>query len=81
MTPNSAGYAEMTKCWRDVNVLTAADMRSTFHGYDLSIKRDEHIDYCFIKGGVTALTQEIIDATVDEKFPSDHFGVYSEIEI
>ena len=81
MTPKSAGYAEMTKCWRDVNVLTASDMRSTFHGYDLSIERDEHIDYCFIKGGVTALMQEIIDATVDGKFPSDHFGVYSEIEI
>ena len=81
MTPTSAGYAEMVKHWTDVNAVTARDMRSTFHGYDLSVERDEHIDYCFVDSGIKPVAQSVIDATVDGKFPSDHFGIYSEIEI
>ena len=81
MTPTSAGYAEMTRHFVDVNMLTARDMRSTYHGYDLSVERDEHIDYCFINGKVRALSQSIIDELVQGKFPTDHFGIYSEIEI
>ena len=81
MTPASVGYAEMTKSFTDVNMMTVRDMRSTYHGYDLSVERDEHIDYCFIDGSIKPIAQEIIDKSFDGKFPSDHFGVYSEIEM
>lgn len=81
MIPTSAGYAEMVKSFTDVNEETARDMRSTYHGYDLDKVRNEHIDYCFINGKIKPLSQKIIDETVDEKFPTDHFGIYSEIEI
>ena len=81
MTPTSKGYAEIIKSFIDVNAETARDMRSTYHGYDLSVVRDEHIDYCFIKNGFKPLRQVIIDRTIDGKFPTDHFGIYSEIEM
>lgn len=81
MNPASKGYAEMTKHWTDVNMETAKDMRSTYHGYDLSVERDEHIDYCFITEGIKPICQKVMDETVDGKFPTDHFGIYSEIEI
>ena len=71
----------MTRHFVDVNMLTARDMRSTYHGYDLSVERDEHIDYCFINDKITALSQRVLDEQVDGKFPSDHFGIYSEIEL
>lgn len=81
MTANSKGYEEITRHLADVNMLTARDMRSTYHGYDLSVERDSHIDYCFVNDKVTAISQRIIDEVVGGKFPSDHFGIYSEIEI
>ena len=81
MTPVSAGYAEMVKEWVDINAATAKNMISTYHGYDLSVKRDEHIDYCFIRGGARPLSQTVIDTLIDGKFPSDHYGIYSEVEV
>jgi endonuclease/exonuclease/phosphatase family metal-dependent hydrolase len=81
MTPKSAGYAEMIKTWRDVNSLTVSDMRSTFHGYDLSIKRDEHIDYCFINDKIKPISLKLIDETVQGKYPSDHYGLLVSLEI
>ncbi len=81
MNPASPAYAAMTKRLVDLNGLTANDRRSTYHGYDLSVKRDEHIDYCFINGKVKPVSLKIIDELVDGKFPTDHFGIYAEIEI
>lgn len=82
MTPDSVGYKEMVSNFDDVNVLTSNDMRSTFHNYDPEVKRDLHIDYCFIdKCGIVAVSQKIITDTVDGKFPSDHFGLYIVLEI
>lgn len=80
MRPSSQGYAAITEYFTDVNALTARDERSTYHGYDLSVSRDEHIDYCFVDDKIKPLSQTIIDTLVDGKFPSDHFGIYSEIE-
>ena len=36
-------------------------------------------DIFFLIGG-TQTNQTVIDALVDGKFPSDHYGIYSEIE-
>ena len=81
MTPSSVAYGEMTKYFVDVNAQTANDLRSTYHGYKPEEIKDEHIDYCFINKNVNPVSQKIIDETVDNKFPSDHYGLYIELDI
>lgn len=75
MTPKSVGYKEMCKNFIDVNAATVNDLRDTYHGYDPTVFKDEHIDYCFISSDIKPVDQKIIDDTVDGKFPSDHFGL------
>ena len=81
MTPESLGYAEMVKNFTDVNAVTLKDFSNTYHGYDLSVERDSHIDYCFTDKNVKPLSLKVIDETFDGKFPSDHFGLYIELDI
>lgn len=81
MTPQSIAYAEMTCNFRDVNALTAKDLRSTYHGYSPDIDNMQHIDYCFIGEGITPINQTLITDTVDGKYPSDHFGLFIEIDL
>ena len=81
MTPSSDAYADITKYMRDANALTVNDMRSTFHGYDPKSYPDAHIDYCFISDKIKPIHSHIIDELVDGKFPSDHYGLYTKIEI
>ena len=81
MIPTSLPYAEMTKKYSDVNALTVNDRRSTYHGYNLEMDYNMHIDYCFIDKNISPITFKIIDELVDNKFPSDHYGIYAELEI
>lgn len=81
MTPDSAAYAQMIKKMTDVNEATVKDRRSTYHGYEPEVDKHEHIDYCFINENVKPVSMKIIDELVDGKFPSDHFGVYVELEL
>lgn len=81
MTPDSLGYAELTRHLADVNKLTANDTRATFHGYDPKKYTKEHIDYCFIADGVKPIHRELIDKTYDGKYPSDHYGLFIKLEI
>ena len=80
MTPSSPAYAQMVTGMTDANEVTIKDRRSTYHGYEPEVDKNEHIDYCFINEKVKPITMKIIDELVDGKFPSDHFGVYVEIE-
>ncbi len=79
MRPDSVGYEEMIKHFADVNALTTNDQRTTYHGYGKV--DDEHIDFCFIDNKIKPITQKLIDETIDGKFPSDHYGIYVELEI
>lgn len=81
MLPDSRPYNEMVKKYADVNELTIQDRRSTYHGYDLQNTYNEHIDYCFIDKNIRPISFKIIDEMVDGKFPSDHFGIFMELEI
>ena len=81
MTPTSRPYAEMIKKASDVNELTVKDRRSTYQGYDAQNDFDEHIDYCFIDRNIKPVVFKIIDELVENKFPSDHYGIYTELEI
>jgi len=81
MTPTSIAYDQMTKYFKDVNAHTANDLRSTFHDYKPEKTRDSHIDYCFIDENIIPINQTLITDTVDGKYPSDHFGLFIELDI
>ncbi len=79
MRPESLGYAEMIKHFTDVNAVTVNDRRTTYHGYGRV--NDEHIDYCFIDDKIKPLSLKLIDETIDGKYPTDHYGLYVELDI
>ncbi len=80
MRPDSAGYAAMTNHFTDVNSVTLKYNSTTYHGY-ASKTKDQHIDYCFVDDKVTPLKTVLLDQTFDGKYPSDHFGLYFELDI
>ena len=79
MTPESLGYAEMVKHFTDVNGVTANDRRTTYHGYGKA--DNEHIDFCFINDKIKPVSLKLIDELVDGKYPTDHYGLYVELEM
>ena len=81
MRPTSKGYPVMTEKFRDVNMLTVKDMRPTYHGYHPEKAPDLPIDFCFIDEKITPISQKVIRDTVDGKYPSDHFGLFNELDI
>ena len=81
MTPDTPGYRAMTEHFLDVNACTAQDLTTTFHGYDPESINDQHIDYCFIDKTIIPIRHKLITETVDGKFPSDHYGLYIELEL
>ena len=81
MKPDSAGYGEMLKNFTDVNAATVRDFGTTYHNYAPDKITDEHIDYCFVDKNIVSKNQKIVRDTVDGKFPSDHYPVYSVLKI
>lgn len=81
MTPDSPAYGEMIKHFNDVNACTVNDLSTTFHNYQPDVITDQHIDYCFIDKSITPITQKLLNETIDGKYPSDHFGLYIELDI
>ena len=79
MGPDSLGYATMCQHFTDINTVLNNDMRTTYHGYGKV--DDAHIDYCFINEKVKPLYQKMMDETIDGMFPTDHYGLYQELEI
>ena len=82
MTKKSPAFAVMTSELVDVNAATVNDSATTIHHYKPDNFKDIIIDFCFVsKNTVTPVTSKRIDDTVDSMFPSDHFGVYSEVNV
>lgn len=83
MYPTSPGYKQLTEQLVDVNAATVNDMRNTFHGY--APEKRAHlkpIDFCFVTPDtVEPITSKRMDDLVNGEFPSDHFGVYSEVQV
>ena len=52
---------------------------STSSGFK-QVSTNPRIDYCFIHGDIKVVHHEIIDRTVDGKFPSDHLPLVAELE-
>ena len=81
MTPTSLGYKEMVKHFRDVNTLTVNDLTTTYHGYKPDEITDAHIDFCFIDENIKPINQKLMTETFNGKYPSDHYGVFAELDI
>ncbi len=81
MKPDSLGYMEMTKNFTDVNAITDNDLSATYHGYHPGEKDNSHIDYCFVDETIKPIGQEIIKDTVNNMFPTDHYGLYIKLQI
>ena len=81
MIPSTVQYQEMVAKYMDVNEATVRDRRSTYHAYTPEVDANMHIDYCFVDKRIKPLSFKIIDETIEGKFPSDHYGIYTELEI
>jgi endonuclease/exonuclease/phosphatase family metal-dependent hydrolase len=81
MKPDSQGYKAMTENLIDTNAVTARDFGTTYHGYHPETVKDEHIDYCFVDEKIKPVSYKIIKDTIGGKYPSDHFGIYLELNI
>lgn len=78
MYPTSPGYKQITARLKDVNVEN--DPHNTFHGFR-SVEGACRIDFCFVSPDTfVPHNYKVINDLVDGKFPSDHFGVYTELE-
>lgn len=85
MEPDTPAYAEMTKNFTDINAVTTKDFGYTYHDYKGEAytggSDGDHIDYCFVDEKIKPLGQRIIRDSFDGKYPGDHYGVFSEMEI
>lgn len=81
MNPTSAGYETMIKYFKDVNTCTTKDLSNTFHNYKPETVKNQHIDYCFIDDSITPINQTLITDTIEGKYPSDHYGLFIELDI
>ena len=81
LTPETVGYKRLTEYFTDINAVTANDWRATYHDYG-RVNSGEHIDYCFISGsGAIPFKSKMIVDTISGKYPSDHYGLFSEIKL
>ena len=81
MLPDSPGHVAMKESFLDVNEITVCDRRATYHGYSPSPEQKTHIDFIFCDKNILPHSFRILDETVNGKYPSDHFGIYSRLFI
>lgn len=81
MTQNGPGYRDMTKFMVDVNKATVNDISITCHGYNAE-RTGIPIDFVFTTPNtVKPVDYHKMDETYEGKFPSDHYGLYAEVEV
>ncbi len=82
MFDTSDGYKVLTERFIDVNKATDNFGGPTYHGFDPeTFKNGTPIDFIFATPDIQPITCKKITDQVDGKYPSDHFGVYAEVEI
>lgn len=79
MTPSDIAYKAMTDNFTDANIIK--DYSPTYHGYNKTNSNLKHIDYIFADSPIVPVTHKIITELSGNKYPSDHYGVYAELEI
>lgn len=83
MTPSMPAYTEMVARWTDVNTACKNDLRTTFHCYHPEKYTEDPclIDYCFVKDPIKPLDRILIDTAFDGRYPSDHFGLFMQLDL
>lgn len=78
----SPAYKALTEVLADANKLTANDTRNTYHGYRGDAHGGDPCDFCFVTPQYIQPTYfQRLTETFDGKYPSDHFGLYIELEV
>ncbi len=78
MVPDAPGYREMAGSFTDCNAVTQRYSGNTFHNYQRG--GGMHIDYCFVNKGFLPKSWQLLDETFEGKYPSDHYGILTELE-
>ena len=79
----SENYVQMTSgCLKDTKYLTDNSMNYlTYHDTKPSNHRDDVIDYVMVNDGFKVLSYRVVTAGIDNRYVSDHFPVYADLEI
>lgn len=82
MNKNCPAFKRLEQQLVDANAATVNDQRHTCHGYNRNRTTGLPIDICFVTPNtVVPVTSKRMDDLVNDEFPSDHYGVYTELEI
>lgn len=78
----SDNYVQMTSgCLKDTKYLTDNSMNYlTYHDTKPSRHRDDVIDYVMVNDGFNTLSYRVVTAGIDNRYVSDHFPVYADLE-
>ena len=79
----SENYIQMTSgCLKDTKYLTDDSMNYlTYHDTKPSKHKDDVIDYVMVNDNFKALSYKVVTAGIDNRYVSDHFPVYADLEI
>ena len=78
----SDNYVQFTKVLHDTKYQAKYTMDYlTYHDTKPSKHEDEIIDYVMVNDNFNALTYKVVTAGVDERYVSDHFPVYADLEM
>jgi endonuclease/exonuclease/phosphatase family metal-dependent hydrolase len=78
----SDNYVQFTKVLHDTKYQAKDTMDYlTYHDTKPSKHEDEIIDYVMVNDNFNALTYKVVTAGVDERYVSDHFPVYADLEM
>ena len=79
----SENYVQMTSgCLKDTKYLTDDSMNYlTYHDTKPSKHKDDVIDYVMINDNFKALSYKVVTAGIDNRYVSDHFPVYADLEL
>ena len=78
----SDNYVEFTKVLHDTKYLAKDTMDYlTYHDTKPSKFEGEVIDYVMVNDNFNALTYKVVTAGIDERYVSDHFPVYADLEV
>jgi len=78
----SDNYVAFTKELKDTKYLASDTMDYlTYHDTKPSKFEGEVIDYVMVNDNFNALTYKVVTAGIDERYVSDHFPVYADLEV
>ncbi len=84
LEPEHEAVIALGKVMTDAHILAGKEAfgpRGTFNGFETANKAERRIDYLFLSPNDFRLKKYgILTATIEGRFPSDHFPVYAELE-